>query len=68
MELEEKYINGIEKCIGGFTSRLDKAEESVAWNTGSGTHGATKSKKGFLEVMTVEGTSGTTSGETMCVL
>ena len=68
MELKEKYVNGIEKCTGGFTSRLDKAEESVAWNTGSGTHGATKSKKGFLEVMTVEGTSGTTLGETVGVL
>ena len=58
----------LRNALDGFISRLDKAEESVTWNTGSGTHRATKSKKGFLKVMNVEGTSGTTSGEAMCVL
>ena len=37
----------LRNALDGFTSRLDEAEESVTWNTGSGTHRATKSKKGF---------------------
>ena len=35
----------LRNALDGFTSRLDEAEESVTWNTGSGTHRATKSKK-----------------------